>query len=485
MALVRWVGRAIGLDVHRDFCVVAICEDGRVRSAGRVPSTPEGLRLLAESLLATDRVALEVTASCWEVVRILEPFVDRVTVVSPDDTGISSARAETDKLDARTVAVLLWKGEIDPVWMPDDRCRILRRRLARREQLVHARSRAKNEISAVLARRLIERPGFADLFGVTGRRWLAEVRLPVEERESVDAGLRQIVFLDAEIKAVEKLIAQQALGWPEIRRLMTVPGVNLICAATFIAAIGRADRFFTHRRLVAYLGLDPKVRQSGETPARVGPDLQTRIGVRQVGARRGGLERRHATRPATRVLRTGPRPPWSREGDRRDRPQTRDPVLVHAPSWRGLRAPATGADQEEAPRARAHCRRQAADEGRRRDLVNQPRDPRRRTGTHRAGRDLLQADGHRPASRSAGEKSGRERDTGARINQALNGAKLRGRLKAPDVCTSLRQSPAPTRQPNRSPSRRQAPATVTTTQIRAKTASIPSPPTEPSPHEAI
>ena len=29
LALTRWVGRAIGLDVHRDFCVVAICEDGR------------------------------------------------------------------------------------------------------------------------------------------------------------------------------------------------------------------------------------------------------------------------------------------------------------------------------------------------------------------------------------------------------------------------------------------------------------------------
>src|SRR6266576_472697 len=270
MALVRWVGRAIGLDVHRDFCVVAICEDGKVRSAGRVPSTPEGLRSLAESLLATDRVALEVTASCWEVARILEPYVDRVIVVSPDDTGIASARAKTDRLDARALAVLCWKGEIDAVWMPDERCRVLRRRLARREQLVHARSRSKNEISAVLARRVIERRGFADLFGVTGRRWLAEVQLPVEERESVDAGLRQIAFLDGEIKAVEQLIARQALAWPEIRRLMTVPGVNLICAATFIAAIGQADRFLTHRRLVAYLGLDPKVRQSGEAPARSG-----------------------------------------------------------------------------------------------------------------------------------------------------------------------------------------------------------------------
>jgi hypothetical protein len=67
VALSRWVGRAIGLDVHRDFCVVAICVDGEVRAAGRVPSTPEGLRLLAESLVASDRVALEVTGSCWEV----------------------------------------------------------------------------------------------------------------------------------------------------------------------------------------------------------------------------------------------------------------------------------------------------------------------------------------------------------------------------------------------------------------------------------
>src|SRR4051795_11772923 len=42
MALTTWVGRAIGLDVHRDFCVVAICEDGEVRTAGRVTSTPRG-----------------------------------------------------------------------------------------------------------------------------------------------------------------------------------------------------------------------------------------------------------------------------------------------------------------------------------------------------------------------------------------------------------------------------------------------------------
>jgi transposase len=269
LALTRWVGRAIGLDVHRDFCVVAICEDGKVRSAGRVPSTPEGLGLLAESLLPTDRVALEVTGSCWEVARILEPFVDRV-VVSPDDTGIASARAKTDKLDSRALAGLLWKGELDAVWIPDERCRMLRRRLARREQLMRARTRSKNEIQAVLQRRLQGKAPCSDLFGVKGRQWLAGLELPVEERESVDAGLRQIAFMDSEIAAVDRSVAQQALAWPEIRRLMTVSGVNLICAASFLAAVGEPSRFLTSRKLVAYLGLDPKVRQSGEAPARSG-----------------------------------------------------------------------------------------------------------------------------------------------------------------------------------------------------------------------
>src|SRR6201986_5598951 len=51
---------------------------------------------------------------------------------------------------------------------------------------------------------------------------------------------------------------------------MTVPGVNLICAASFIAAVGDPNRFMTSRKLVAYLGWDPRVKQSGEGPARSG-----------------------------------------------------------------------------------------------------------------------------------------------------------------------------------------------------------------------
>jgi transposase len=51
---------------------------------------------------------------------------------------------------------------------------------------------------------------------------------------------------------------------------MTVPGVNVQTAATFMASIGDIGRFSSPRKLVSYLGLDPRVRQSGNARARHG-----------------------------------------------------------------------------------------------------------------------------------------------------------------------------------------------------------------------
>jgi transposase len=264
------VMRSVGLDVHLDFCEVAIVEDGVARSGGRVETLPERLEVFAASLGPDDRVALEVTGNAWEIARILERHVAQVLVVSPSDTTIRQARAKTDRLDARTLARLLAAGSLDGVWMPDEATWVMRRRLSRRGQLVWARSRSKNQVHAVLMRQLVGRPPFSDVFGVKGRKWLAELQLAFEERETVDAAMRQIMFLDEEIKAVEQLIAQAALQSGEIKRLMSVPGVNVIVGATFIAAVGDIHRFKNQRKLVGYLGLDPRVRQSGTGPATHG-----------------------------------------------------------------------------------------------------------------------------------------------------------------------------------------------------------------------
>src|SRR5215218_9726209 len=153
---------------------------------------------------------------------------------------------------------------LETVWAPDEQTRALRRLCARREALVRARTRAKNEAHAVPARNLCGRPPVSDCFGKRGRAWLAGLELPVDERLTLDGCLRQVDFLDAEILAAE------ALGSPEILRLMTVPGVSLHTAAAFMASVGDIRRFASPRQLVGYLGLDPRVRQSGNAEARHG-----------------------------------------------------------------------------------------------------------------------------------------------------------------------------------------------------------------------
>ena len=263
--------RGFGLDVHRDFCEVAIAEGDRVRAGGRIATRVEALEVFAQSLVEGDVVALEATSGSDKIVSILERHGVRVVVANTRKLkSITDAKAKTDRLDARALARLLVSGLLDEVWTPDESTRTLRRLTGRRERVVRARTRAKNEAHGVLSRNLCERPPVTDAFGKAGRAWLGELDLPVDERLTLDGCLRQIDFLDHEIAVLDREIARLALAWPEVLRLMTVPGVNVQTAAAFMASVGDIGRFSSPRKLVSYLGLDPRVRQSGNTPARHG-----------------------------------------------------------------------------------------------------------------------------------------------------------------------------------------------------------------------
>jgi transposase len=92
----RSVLRSIGLDVHREFSEVAIREDGKVRSAGRIKTRKEELELFAQSLGKDDEVALEVTGGAEAIAQILRPHVARVVVANTKKIRqISEAKQKT------------------------------------------------------------------------------------------------------------------------------------------------------------------------------------------------------------------------------------------------------------------------------------------------------------------------------------------------------------------------------------------------------
>ena len=209
--------RFIGLDVHKDFCVVAISDGGKARLAGRVKTRRDELELFAQSLAADDKVVLEATGNAFAIARVLRPHVAEVVVANPRRVrAISHAKVKSDEFDARTLAELLAADLLDRVWIPDEQTRVLRRLSKRRLAIVVAVGRRKAHVFATLQRNLHVEPKGTDLFGKRGRAWIASLDLPADEHQAIAGDLRQLDFLTAELKDVDREIAQISLARDDI-----------------------------------------------------------------------------------------------------------------------------------------------------------------------------------------------------------------------------------------------------------------------------
>ena len=82
--------------------------------------------------------------------------------------------------------------------------------------------------------------------------------------------MRQLDFHAQELGLIDAELARVALRCEDTRRLMTIPGVDVTVALSITAAVGDFARFAEPNKLVRYLGLNPRVKQSGGQPASHG-----------------------------------------------------------------------------------------------------------------------------------------------------------------------------------------------------------------------
>lgn len=260
--------RIIGMDIHRVFAEAVVLEDGAVRRLGRVDMTREKLAAFASGLRPTDQVVVEATGNAAAVVEILASKVARVAVANPLQVHlIARAKTKTDKIDARVLAQLYAAGFLPEVWMPDAETQARRRQVTRRNQLVKSRVRLKAIVQSILHAHLAPRCPHLDLFGGKGRAWVLAQNVPTDERAAIARHIEEYDRQTAAQKLVEQDIACAAMPDADVRRLMTIPGVDMVVAVGVMAAIGRVARFASADQLSAYLGLHPSVRQSGDGPA--------------------------------------------------------------------------------------------------------------------------------------------------------------------------------------------------------------------------
>ncbi|WFU25568.1 IS110 family transposase [Bradyrhizobium sp. CB1717] len=261
--------RIIGMDIHRVAAEAVALLEGHLTKLGRIPMTRDSLESFArKELTHDDHVVVEATGNAAAVVKVLAPYVDRVVIANPKQVRlIAHAKIKTDAIDAAVLAKLYATGFLPEVWVPNERTMALRRQVARRTQLVRQRVRLKNLIQSILHAHLIPPCPHLNLVGISGRRWIAAQIVPPDERAAIERHLAQIDLIQGSLKEVEADIAREAMSDPVIRRLMTLPGVDMTVASGVAAAVGDIRRFADPTRLVSYLGLNPSVRQSGEGSA--------------------------------------------------------------------------------------------------------------------------------------------------------------------------------------------------------------------------
>ncbi len=85
---------------------------------------------------------------------------------------------------------------------------------------------------------------------------------PLQQSIIQDA-FEQLWASEARRKNFERIMVQELYRQPQCAKLWRLMGVRHRVAFALMAVIGKVERFPTHKKLVAYLGLSPRKQQSG------------------------------------------------------------------------------------------------------------------------------------------------------------------------------------------------------------------------------
>jgi transposase len=261
---------SVGIDLHRRRSdLVGVDGLGGVVWKHRISSSPaDFLRVFGELEPGSFEVAFEATYGWGWLADLLQDAGIPAHMSHPLATkAISSARVKNDTVDATTLAQLLRTHLLPEAWIAPLEAREARRLVRSRAALVRIRSWLRCQVHAVLADHGIV-PEMSDLFGIGGRRFLAEVSLPPLSRNRITTCLRLIDALTGELDSVDQEMRAVFRDHPALPRLVRIPGVGFLTAATVVAEVWDVSRFAHPEQLCSWAGLTPTEHSSAEHTRR-------------------------------------------------------------------------------------------------------------------------------------------------------------------------------------------------------------------------
>ncbi len=257
---------AVGLDVHaRSIRLAAVRAD----------------ELLEERTLPYDEEAVARALRRWPAVRccyeagptgfglqryLVERGVECQVVAPGLVPRRPGDRVKTDQRDARKLARLLAGGLLEPIHVPTRELEAARDLVRAREDARLDRMRDRHRLSKFCLRhgRLLPTSSWT----IARRTWLSEQRFElVAQQQTFDTYVHTVDLVDRRIEALESAIRETAAQEPWqalVARLRCLRGIDTLTALALVAEIGDFGRFRSAQELMAFVGLVPSERSSGE-----------------------------------------------------------------------------------------------------------------------------------------------------------------------------------------------------------------------------
>lgn len=257
-----------GLDIHRaqltyDYVDIAT---GEVHTGRIVPADRDRLRAWLERFheLSDVAFALEGCTGWRYVVEELVRAGVVAHVAEPAETAAlrgRKSRAKTDRADARHLRQLLVDGRVPESWIPP--AHVLEARVLVRlyKDLVDERTGWLQRVHATLFHHGVPAVG-GSLVTAAGSERLASATLPASARVAVEAGMRQVERLSAEMVPLRQEIVSLGRRQAGCKALQRLYGIGPLLAVAIWEELGDCHRFTSSDDAVRHAGLDVTVWSS-------------------------------------------------------------------------------------------------------------------------------------------------------------------------------------------------------------------------------
>ena len=259
----------VGVDVHKKSYHVALFLNDTPAVDFRMCAEPKQLNNKLGPLACSikDKV-YETGPTGYGLARHLRKNKLPANVVATSKIPRSAgADDKTDKLDSIKLAQYAAKGLLRSVKIPTPKQEADRQLYRMRHRQSFQFAKVKVQIKSFLLMHGIKEPDGLENWTIAGINELRDMRLIDTLRLSLDELLSDYDYFNSRVKTLNKILAgnlDKGLLGRRMDLLKTHPGVGPVVSCQFATELFHYRDFNSTRQLYKYLGLSPRVSQSGE-----------------------------------------------------------------------------------------------------------------------------------------------------------------------------------------------------------------------------